>query len=1145
MSGKQSCVLAVACLGVCVGSVGHAAPPKRAAVLCLTPKAREVYGKRSLKAPARVAQELKDRGFERAWHVGWDDLTREQLRKFNAIIFYDMPSSPPRGPSPKIAERLELFRDYVRDGGSVFVATYPYTGPKIVTANAFLKPLGARILWELVRDERTLYTLNPPCPALKFSWTDAFAPGPLTKGLRGLYYGVGFWEPGSPTTCPVVAEAPWQMLVRALESGASLKVNPSASDTTGPGTIGSAPGLVAVRKYGKGRVVVWSSSLVYTLMDGYNWMLEDGIVMHGDAAGRRSDGAELIYRLLAWLAEPSLEAGTMGGYVHRLPASPRREDEPGFRPFDWTRKTPIKPMYARAFKGLIGAQTALSCGRGTPEEFITAARTAGYDFIAFTEDLETLTADGWKQLVSACDKGTSATFNAIPGLFYRTAQEAPYVTFGRLLSYPQPEWLEKGLAKRRLRENNCFVRGLSAVPPIIMVSPRSNPRPLRVNAQFYGFATHTYEADKLVDESVTSYLELQREGLMLFPAAVHFVRSPDEVARAARAGMQMCIRADDVRRVVRTVQGFHRGANNPGWCKPAYVSSGPEIQWFYAVNWGTADLTVRNGDRHRLQVLARSPAGVREVTIHDGTVLWRRFLPGDTKTFERNIDNFHDRQHSYVMQVTDAAGAKAISWGRNTQVQECNHDMCGDNWNDMPSGKYKSDSGVSHLRGTECSISRGGGLWKWPMLLNQTAMRFAALKKSGIVTRFGWIVDYSLDHVYDGPGWVGIAYDGRKVSPNPILGGWLREHYFARRPPGPHLRMLEGQVTFRKDVVLKGTPGLAVCAANRHNPGRDTYDHYVYPLPDGQLVTVARSGRKDWGRFVAGTVEPGQYLAGFPLAAGVFPLDKPLEFMLNALPNGTAYLFAGLGKSGQTVRKGTTWTWRVAGLTATDSQGDYPYARDYYPGLERSTILTELVRQRMGLTGAPGYQVKAVVGQVESTQLVLRLKASAYGFRGTISQVHLPVPLPVYVAGLCPSWSAGVWYKGRCRLLSPEWPPYDEFGWGSWTRHSFVVPRTRVDEIQRIAILDGVGFLQVDTEDADRDVYIGNLVVCDHTDLSLALFRDPKRTYVDAHNPTDKPIRTTLRPGPGFDLLGRFEEAVEVAPGTTVTVDIPASQPTK
>ena len=777
--------MGVCCVAGLVCGAAEGAGQRGAAVLCLTPRAREVYGKRSLKAPPRVAKELKELGFERGWHVGWDDLTQKQLRRFNVVIFYDMPSSPPAGPSAQVAKRLEFFRQYVRDGGGVLVATYPYTGPKIVTANAFLKPLGARILWELVKDEQTQYTLHPPCPALRFSWTNAFAPGPLTKGLRGLYYGVGFWEPGSPTTCPVEAGADWQTLVRGLPSASSFAVNPSLSAVTGPGTIASAPGLVAVRQYGKGRVVVWSSSLVYTLMDGYSWMLEDGIVMHGSAANRTSDGAKLMYRLLGWLAEPSRKANTMGGYVHKPPPPPKREDEPGFRPIDWTQVAPIRPQYPRAYTGLVGAQTSLSSGQGEPAAFIATARTAGYDFIVFTEDLERLTPDGWTRLVAACDKATDAKFNAVPGLFYRTAQEAPYITFGRLLNYPLPAWLEKGHPKRRLRENNCFVRGLSAVPPIVMVSPRSNPRPLRVNAQFQGFATHTYEADKLVDESVTSYMELQREGLRLYPMAVHFVRRPADVAAARKAGMQSCIRAGDVRHIVRSVQGFHQGNNTPGWCKPAYVSSGPEVRWFYAANWGTADLAVANGDRHRLQILAGSPAGIREVIIRDGTALFRRFLAGGVKTFEKNVDNFHDRQHSYVMEVIDQAGARAVSWGRNTEVQECNHDMCGDNWNDMPSGKYKIDAGVGYLRGTECQVSRGGAPWPWPMFLNVATMHFASLKKSGLVSRFGWIVDYSLDHVYDGPGCVGIAHDNRKVSPNPLLSGRVRDHYIVRRPPGP------------------------------------------------------------------------------------------------------------------------------------------------------------------------------------------------------------------------------------------------------------------------------------------------------------------------------------------------------------------------
>jgi hypothetical protein len=685
--------------------------------------------------------------------------------------------------------------------------------------------------------------------------------------------------------------------------------------------------------------------------------------------------------------------------------------------------------------------------------------------------------------------------------------------------------------KRRIRENNVFVRGLSDTPPIVMVYPRRNPRPLRVNAQFYGLATHTYEAETLVDESVTSYLELNREGMLLFPMAVHFVRDPAQVAPARKAGLQTWIRADSPASVVRSIQGMHQGRNPIGWCKPCFVSSGPEIQYFFADNWGTADLAVRNGDRHRLQLMARAEAGIKEVTVFDHTAVFRRFLPGGASEIALHVDNFHDHQHAYVAQVTDTAGGVAISWPRTTEVQECSADMCGDNWNDMPTGKYNNDSGGGHLRGTECTVNRRADVLGFPVLVNQTIHNYATLKRSGMVTRFGWDLVYSLDNVYDGPAWPGIAYDSHAVLPNPFFGGELRVHYFVRRPPGPHLTLYEGKIKLRRDIEMKGNPGFALAMAGGG-------DHVLFPTQDGLEMVVQHPGRREFSYYDSGPLPAGRCVSVLPLAASIFPLDDGLSYGICWPREGRPRMFVGVGKAGEVMKAGTEIAWRLAVLQATESTGDYPFAKGYYPFMENSNVLTEMVQKRMGLMGKPAYEARPVVGKVESTQLVLRLAAQDGGWRGVITKAQLPVPLPVCVSGLNPRWSAGVWYKGKNVLLSPEWPPFDEYGFGSWTRNSFVVPRERVDEIQRIGVLDGVGYLQLDTEAADRDVFIGNLLVCDSPDLWLTLIRDPRRVYLEAHNPTDAEIRTKVRPAPGFDLFGAFEKGVAVPSGASVAVEI-------
>ena len=64
-------------------------------------------------------------------------------------------------------------------------------------------------------------------------------------------------------------------------------------------------------------------------------------------------------------------------------------------------------------------------------------------------------------------------------------------------------------------------------------------------------------------------------------------------------------------------------------------------------------------------------------------------------------------------------------------------------------------------------------------------------------------------------------------------------------------------------------------------------------------------------------------------------------------------------------------------------------------------------------------------------------------------------------------------------------------------------------------------------------------MTCDNPNLWLSFFRQAKRAHVEVHNPTDAAVQTKVRPAPGFDLCGTFEEEVAVPPGATRVVDVP------
>ena len=1109
-------------------SVAWAGP--RPAFLALTPADGETYGRSEVEyVPDQVAAALKARGWERGWHTGWKDLTLAYLQQFNAVILYDLPGSGPEGPPAETVKTLDLLRQYVEAGGGLWVAQAPYWAKKSPTANALLAPLGAKVYNELVKDAATTVTIKSGLP---FGWTDALGKGPLTEGVAGLFYGESFFEPASPNVNPIEVSADWQVVARGLPSAATYKVEVGGSETTGPGAFSSAPVLIAARDWGKGRVVVWPMTLSFTLLDGYNELLDKGLVMEGQAGGHKSDGARLCYNLLDWLMQPSRALPGWGGFIYKSVPPRTLDNELGFIRYDWTKQRPVHPMYDHAYLGLVGGMSNLSRGKAAPEELIAAAKAAGYEFIVFTEDLGVLKKEGWDKLVTLCKASTDAHFAAFPGMYYKTIHGQEFIAFGLAgdLSYPPADWTQQVDGETRLIENNAFVRGLSVVPAVVMVYPSRNPNPLRVNSQFYGFATHTYEGGTLVDAAFSSYLDLQREGLELFPLAVHFVKDAAGVAAARAGGMQTYLRARSLETAARSVEGFSNAPyNEPQYVKPGFVSSGPEMQWLWAENWGDSDLAIPNNDRHRLQLMVSAPAGLREVRVYDNARLWERFSLHGAHSFTRQIDNYHDQQHSYVVEAVDMQGGRSISWGRMTAVQEVNAGMCGDNWNDMPSGKYTAITagpeagGKLYLRGTEmqATLVPHAEVWNWPSLPNYAdgGYNYAALKRSGTVTRFGWIVDYALDYRYDQPGWPGGVYDKFAVVPNPYYRGTLRNYLIMGCTPQPNYTLLEGDVTFIKDTPAKATPGFAESFLD------GMLEQYAAPAADGSETV----GRTTPPPTLTGALPPNAYLATFPALAGIVNLgDKPLTYWLSAPAHRCA---VGAGQGGETLAAGTRDTWRLLALSGAHDNG-----------------MVERVRSEMGLLGKTAYTVTARVGSVESTRLFLRLRTDQGGFRGTISQADLPLVLPVLVDGLNPNWSAGIWYAGKNILRTPEWKL------DPWRLE--IIPEPGRDQILRVAafhsggqygydpaqpywslVSDGVGFLTVDLQEK-RDIFIGNLVTCDNPEIRLTFLQDAGRAHVVAHNPGGRDATVTIRPGKGFDLYGNWSKAVTIPAGDSVDVAV-------
>ena len=159
---------------------------------------------------------------------------------------------------------------YVKEGGGLFFQ--PQSDRYIGDAddaywNAVMAPFDVKILQEGVFDKtRSFEALAMIRPGKSTFWhTGNIQPHPVTKGVSSLYLPLLNW-----TTVPGVAAMQcgpdWQVLVRGEKEAKSYRVIANQEyelDVKAEGSCAEAPPVLAVRQFGKGRVVCYPLSFLY------------------------------------------------------------------------------------------------------------------------------------------------------------------------------------------------------------------------------------------------------------------------------------------------------------------------------------------------------------------------------------------------------------------------------------------------------------------------------------------------------------------------------------------------------------------------------------------------------------------------------------------------------------------------------------------------------------------------------------------------------------------------------------------------------------------------------------------------------------------------------------------------------------------
>jgi hypothetical protein len=261
---------------------------------------------------------------------------------------------------------------------------------------------------------------------------------PVTRGVRGV------WYPTQPAYngamgAPIVVDSNWSVLIAGSNTSHSAPINMSgpqgganAGNTPWPPNAYqrdhnvSAPSLFAVREWGKGRVALLNQWRQFSVGSGSRWLYDDVVLSRG-MRGLPSDVGQLLENAWHWLAEPSLNKGILGGWVHGADSYSWPNDTPTAlahatdvtNEYDRSQllQDPIDPTL-RTARGLIGARTALTGGTGTVEQFAAAAAAAGLDFLVFLEEFTALAPNNgskFERLLADCAAHSSAELLLLPG----------------------------------------------------------------------------------------------------------------------------------------------------------------------------------------------------------------------------------------------------------------------------------------------------------------------------------------------------------------------------------------------------------------------------------------------------------------------------------------------------------------------------------------------------------------------------------------------------------------------------------------------------------------------------------------------------------------------------------------------------------
>jgi len=988
-------------------------------------------------------------------------------------------------------------------------------------------------------------------------WTRQVTPHEVTAGVRCLAF-PKIADYAMIATRRMSCSDDWAVLVRAEASARVYDHSQSHTsikhvwEDTGEDEV--QPPLAAAREFPTSRMAVLPIRSDFIISNLGNPGFPQVFMELGDGDANPSDGMTFVVNMLRWLAAPAVAKGVLGGY--RAPPAAEVGSFP--HPSSIPAPPTIPEAAHRYFSGVAGLRSSYAGGEATIAEYAAAAREAGLSWIAFADPWEELSDEEYAQTQEECRAVSGPDFLALPGIRYTDAVGLEWVFF-RPRFLPRTEYLTADGS--RLYRDGPYIWNAAgksvgfARMPLGLSRHEIDPRTLFW--QHY-LPLWEYDGDELVADNTDQYLAMISAGFSVVPMAFHDVRDRDGLlAAASRCATVMAADSFEEARAVFFPEDecpyplYHQRFN--------YVTTGPRIEQFdmsrFSMGGSRDELTAGN-QCFGMRLTASSDVGLAEVAVLDRNGrIYRRFLPDGDERFTAAWTGIRERQHFFVVRVTDTQGRVACSSPRSTINNARGLWFCSDNQNalynqntraycqalhDFPASPenwvphffgWRGWDGWQHmvkqlkifapLWGLVVTVQTDDGAGARTELTPGEHGRVGYERPTGVPLAGYWCNVFRartsrvIDLPEDSDGWPPF-HVRRPIGPTPLTEHeltatvpacradlenlWFRPEFFSNSLASydASLALFEGTIRFKRDAVLGEVARPIELVGLRGGEGLGLADILVYAPETGLRAAGG-------GTYFAETVPPGGFvtvgpLAGAPFVANLGP--ETVSFSGSRDDQGCFLNGAiGMGRGGQRVAAGTEMRFRlVNGYLTRGDEDTGEVARD----LAESLNLTG---------GTSGYPLTVRRGRLLDAAFILTLAADDYGVEFAAGPRRMCIDLPVRVLGLADNGCAAFLDRAR--------------------GHFVFVPFVDGEDcaLFQVAIDEGV------------DLWVGNIFVCDDPAIRLTLTAAHEgRPRLEVHNPTDRGRVVTVHSPDHAPMFGGLRRQVRVEPGASTFIEPEVTQ---